>query len=287
MIDFPLKDFTDYVSNSLLPEKIVKEFQEHIREFYVFYGRPFDWRETITPYRVVVSEIMLQQTQTERVKKKFDQFIKSCASFQELAEASSREVLTLWQGLGYNRRGLALHMIAKKVVDEYQGVLPQDPDVLVKFPGIGKATASSICAFAFNKPTVFIETNIRAVYIHLFFRDRDNVTDKELMPLIEQTLVHDDARHWYYALMDYGVMLKKRFKNPSRRSKHHVKQAKFEGSERQIRGMILRALTQHEYLSYKDLCSIIARDSQRIKKNLSVLCSESMVKKLSNDTYDL
>ncbi len=127
------------------------------------------WRQTKNPYHIVVSEIMLQQTQTERVKEKFVQFIECLPTFQALADAPVAQVITLWQGLGYNRRALALQKIAQKVVDEYNGILPNDPSVLQTFPGLGPATAASICAFAFNAPTVFIETNIRAVYIYSFF----------------------------------------------------------------------------------------------------------------------
>jgi A/G-specific adenine glycosylase len=280
---FPLIDFTDSVDKAgLIDQKTIQQFQTHIWDFYRLYGRPFIWREQVSSYNIVVSEIMLQQTQTERVKVKFLQFIDALPSFEALAQASTREVLSLWQGLGYNRRGLALHKIAQKIMDEYTGILPNDPEVLQTFPGIGPATAASICAFAFNRPTVFIETNIRAVFLHLFFKNQSNVSDKALLPLIEQAICHKEPRQWYYALMDYGVMLKKRFKNPSRKSKHHSQQSKFEGSERQIRGQIVRILTQEEGVSFEELCKYIDRDPERIKKNIDALVGEGLVTEVGN-----
>ncbi len=253
---------------------------------YAQHKRIFSWRENITPYRVVVSEIMLQQTQTDRVKYKFEQWLNRFPNFESLAQASTADVIVSWSGLGYNRRALALHAIAQRVMLEYHGHLPDNPEVLVTFKGIGINTAGSIGAFAFNKPTVFIETNIRAVYIHHFFPQEEKVHDKQLLPLIEATVDKFNAREWYYALMDYGVILKKEQKNPSRKSAHYTVQSKFEGSERQIRGMILRSLAEYGKLNLDDLTAIIPRDSRRIEKNLSDLISEGFVKN-NNDHYYL
>jgi len=162
-------------------------------------------------------------------------------------------------------------------VADFNGNLPDDPIVLETFPGIGKGTAGSICAFAFNKPTVFIETNIRAVFIHSFFRNQSSVHDKELLPLITQTVDQDNPREWYYALMDYGVHLKKLHANPSRKSKHHTKQSKFEGSDRQIRGVIIKLLTEHPSLEREQLFSLIAKEDTRIERALSELQQERLI----------
>ena len=177
-------------------------FQQFIWNFYTHNKRDFVWRSSPDAYRVVVSEIMLQQTQTYRVQPKFDQFIDTFPNFNSLAQATLAQVLAAWQGLGYNRRGKFLHQIALKVIHEFGGTLPHDPLVLQTFPGIGKATASSIAAFAFNKPTIFIETNIRTVFIHSFFQDRDDVHDNELLPFITATVDQYNPREWYYALFD-------------------------------------------------------------------------------------
>ncbi len=268
----------------LLPEDI-EQFQAEIYNFYKENGRVFQWRQTTDPYHIVVSEIMLQQTQTHRVEEKYKNFVEKLPNFLALAEISTRDLLLLWQGLGYNRRALSLQKTAQIIMQDYGGQLPNSPEILLNFPGIGPATASSICVFAFNTPTVFIETNIRAVYIHKFFQNRTDVTDKELFPLVEQTLDKNNSRHWYYALMDYGVMLKKKFKNPSRKSAHHTQQSKFEGSERQIRGMILRALTAHKALNFDMLCALIDREPHRIERNLQDLCTEGFVQKQNTIFY--
>jgi len=251
-------------------------FQRFIVDFYGQHGRTFAWRHIENPYQIVVSEIMLQQTQTYRVEPKFEQFIATFPDFELLAQASLRDVLTMWQGLGYNRRAKFLHELAQKIVTEHGGYLPQSPEILQTLPGIGKATAASICAFAFNMPTVFIETNIRAVYIHSFFPTQEIVSDKELMPLIAQTVDSENPRQWYYALMDYGVFLKKLHKNPSRKSAHHVQQSRFEGSDRQIRGAIIRALVERNRLDELGL-RLISNDLVRVKKIIQQLCLEGIV----------
>jgi A/G-specific adenine glycosylase len=261
-----------------LNKKII-DFQSHIWDFYQKNGRSFAWRNIDDPYKVVVSEIMLQQTQTTRVEEKYELFISELPSFNALAQASLRDVLSLWQGLGYNRRGRYLHQIAQRVVAEFNGILPNSPKVLEAFPGIGPATASSICTFAFKSPTVFIETNIRAVFIHFFFKGKEKVHDKEIMPLIEQTVDHNNPREWYYALMDYGVMLKKSITNPSRRSSHHTKQSRFEGSDRQIRGAIIRLLTDYEQIHIAQLLELIKKDEARVEGIVDQLIKEGFVLK--------
>lgn len=277
-----------FFHDKLLTAASIEWFQKLIWDYYRANGRDFAWRQTHDPYHIVVSEIMLQQTQTSRVAEKYAQFLTALPTFEALAHASQREVLTLWSGLGYNRRGLALQKIAQRVVQEFSGQLPADPAILETFSGIGPNTAGSICAFAFNMPVVFIETNIRAVFIHTFFKDRtDKVHDKELLPLIAQTVDPLQAREWYYALMDYGVMLKKAHKNPSRKSASHTRQSTFEGSERQVRGMIIKLLTQFSALSFEQLAEHIKKEPRRIERNLEGLCAEGLVRKREAEREEL
>ena len=271
-------DSNSYRASGQLDKTFIYAFQQMVLDYYQSNGRTFLWRQApYDPYHIVVSEIMLQQTQTYRVVTKFAQFIETFPDFNTLAHASLHDVLSAWQGLGYNRRGQALYHCAQLVMGKYNGILPTSPTIIETFPGIGKTTASSVCAFAFNMPTLFIETNIRAVYIQTFFPQEIDVKDQTLMPLVDQTLYKTDPRTWYYALMDYGVMLKKKFNNPSKRSAHHAQQSAFEGSERQIRGMIVKLLTQHKALNFLTLCELIPREQERIARNLEKLCQEGLV----------
>jgi A/G-specific adenine glycosylase len=252
------------------------QFKEAIWNYYKTFGRSFDWRQTHNPYHIFVSEVMLQQTQTYRVAPKYREFITRFPTFSDLARASVKDVVATWSGLGYNRRALFLQKSAQIIEHEYNGILPNKSEILITLPGIGKATAASICAFAFNMPTIFIETNIRTVYIHHFFAGRPQVTDAEIIPLVTQTIDEQNAREWYYALMDYGVMLKQTIPNPSKRSAHYTIQSKFAGSDRQIRGMILKLLTT-EILSKQQLFDSIDRQPERIEKILNQLINEGFI----------
>ncbi len=221
-----------------------RQFQGKILNFYSNNKRNFSWRETTDPYKILVSEIMLQQTQTQRVITKYEEFLKTFPTLETLAQSSTQILLTAWQGLGYNRRALYLKKIAEIVMHEYNGILPKSSNELLKLPGIGKNTAGSIMAFAYNAPSVFIETNIRRVFIHEFFYDKTDIHDTEILTLIKQTLPRENIREWYYALMDYGAYIAKQVPNPNRKSRHYTKQSKFEGSLRQIRGKILKILIE-------------------------------------------
>lgn len=262
----------------------ITQFKEFIWNFYHQNKRDFAWRNIENPYFVVVSEIMLQQTQTSRVITKYEEFIMAFPTFQALADASLRDVLRVWQGLGYYRRARFLHQLAQKVINEYGGILPHNVQALQTLPGIGPNTAGSVCAFAFNQSVVFIETNIRTVFIDSFFCNEEGVTDKKLLPLIAQSIDHDNPREWYYALMDYGVFLKSRQVNPSRKSAHYTKQSKFEGSNRQIRAHILKIITEKEIVTHEDLLKAVNKDVERVEKIIDQLLSEGFLK-IINDRY--
>jgi A/G-specific adenine glycosylase len=251
-------------------------FQAMIWAFYHAHARPMAWRETRDPYAILVSEVMLQQTQVNRVKEKYPDFIGTFPTFETLAAAPLSAVLDQWQGLGYNRRAVALHRAAGIVVADWGGHLKEDPADLVTLPGIGKATAASIAAFAFNRPTVFIETNIRRVFIHCFCADRDGVTDGEILPLVEQTLDRENSREWYYALMDFGTFIAANHPNPNRKSAHYSKQSRFEGSDRQVRGRILRLLGVGPSSS-DDLIGELGEDPARVDRLLLALQAEGFL----------
>lgn len=276
-----------FAKEGMTPE-LIKDFQNHVLEFYKAKGRHdqvWRMRQEIDPYTIVVSEVMLQQTQVPRVAELFPPFIEKFPNFQTLATASQTELLSAWQGLGYNRRALHLQKLAQKVLDEFDGELPDDPKVLETLPGLGPATSSSIAAFVFNKPVVFIETNIRRVFIHYFFSDDAIVSDAELYPLIEKTLP-ENSREWYWALMDLGTELKKSVPNPNRRSKSYVKQKKFAGSNREVRGKILRELLM-ESCDEELLAEKISCDKKCVKKILDEMQAEGFFVRDESGRYSV
>jgi A/G-specific adenine glycosylase len=259
-----------------------KEFQKIVLDHYRKYGRDLAWRKTADPYRILVSEIMLQQTQVDRVMIKYPAFIETFPDFAMLAAAPLSEVLGIWQGMGYNRRVISLQKCAERVVTEFGGLLPASVDTLATFPGIGRATASSICAFAFNMPVIFIETNIRRVFIHFFFSDTVTVNDAEILPIVEGTLFREDPRTWYNALMDLGTSLKKTVPNPNRRSVHYTKQSAFEGSDREIRGWILKSLLADNGMDNKTILGQYPGDPARIRRIIAALEHEGFILRQGN-----
>lgn len=272
-----ISQFHRFYKEKGLNNEVIEKFREIIYDYYHIKGRKFPFRKKIKPYYVLVSEIMLQQTQTSRVSQKFLEFIDKFPNFNTLANASLDEVLKEWQGLGYNRRAVALKNIAELIINKHNGKLPENVEILKSFPQIGHNTASSIVSFAFNKPTYFIETNIRRVYIYFFFPGRDDVDDKEIMELLKKTTDIQNPREWYYALMDYGVMLKKTHPELNKRSKHYRKQKKFKGSSRQLRGKVLKLILKKSDIKIKELYKELNFDKKRIDKVISQLEKEGFL----------
>jgi A/G-specific adenine glycosylase len=276
------------VLHSAIPDKRlsckrINTFQEQIMRYYNENKRKMPWRDTVDPYCILVSEFMLQQTQAERVLLKYGPFIARFPDFQALSRAGLNDVLAAWQGLGYNRRAINLKDTAGEIISRYSGRIPESTEALIQFPGIGKATAGAILAFAFNKPSIFIETNIRRVFIHFFFQDKKDIQDKEIMPLVEKTFDYKNPRHWYYALMDYGAMLKKQGSNPNRKSAHYSRQAPFEGSNRQVRGVILRHLLNNGTIKEHDLITLLGITPARGDKIISGLEKDGFLYRFGSD----
>ena len=255
-------------------------FQDAIWDYYRKNARDLPWRhEPFEAYKVLVSEIMLQQTQAPRVIPKYRSFLQKFPTLGTLAEASLADVLREWSGLGYNRRAKYLHEAAKSL----QGKSRWSLDDLVSCKGIGANTAAAVLVYSYNEPLVFIETNIRTVYIHHFFNGKESIGDKELLPLIEATLDTEHPREFYYALMDYGTHLKKTVGNTSQRSKQYARQSKFEGSKRQIRGAVLRQLAASGK-SIKELQVVIA--DERLAAVLDELTKDGLISSV-NGRYHL
>lgn len=240
------------------------------------------WRKSITPYKVWVSEIMLQQTQVERVKDFFKRWMKQFPTTRMLAASPQTEILRLWKGLGYNSRAIRMKRAAEIMMKDHGGKFPKTYEKILEFPGIGPYTAGAIMAFAYDQKAVFIETNIRRVFIHHFFKDASSVHDREILDVIEQTLPDKNFREWYFALMDYGSHLGKTISNPNKRSRHYSKQSKFRGSDRQIRGKILEILLQekkHSILHEKLIRKLtgLSQDSERIEMITAEMEKEDFV----------
>lgn len=253
------------------------EFRGRIYQFYRYNRRDFPWRNTCDPYQILVSEFMLQQTQVKRVQKMYDGFIERYPDFAAINKSPVDELLRAWHGLGYNRRALALKKTASRVMNEWDGLLPDEEEALCSLPGIGKATAAAVLAFAFGKPSFLIETNIRRVFIHCFFPDRSLVSDREILPLVEGTLDRENPRDWYYALMDYGAYLGRTRENPNRKSREYKKQTPFEGSIRQVRGRILSYLVENGGAVRRDLCRDLGLPLERIDHVLASLDAEGFI----------
>lgn len=253
-------------------------FKRTVWGYYRRHGRDLPWRRTRDPYKILVSEIMLQQTQVSRVLKKYPEFIKRFPSIQVLARAPLREVLLGWQGMGYNRRALALHRLARTVVDRFRAQIPPDQKLLESLPGVGPATAGAVMAYAWDNPAVFIETNIRRVFIHHFFSRRKNVSDEEILSLVRKTVSKTNPREWYWALMDYGTHLAAAVPNPNRRSRHYTKQAHFEGSQRQLRGQLLKFFAERHMVKMSDLHRAFPKET-RLASVLRELVAEGFLRK--------
>jgi A/G-specific adenine glycosylase len=242
------------------------------------------WRGTHDPYRILLSEIMLQQTQVERVTNKYIEFLNAFPALSDLAAAPLVDVLRVWQGLGYNRRAIALKRCAEEILIRFNGVFPTSILDLESLPGIGPYTARAVAAFAFGLSAAFIETNIRTVFIHFFFHDRDNVSDQEILPLVAATIDHCNPREWYYALMDFGAALKKLHPNPGRRSRHHVQQSRFEGSNRQLRSRLLRLVIECPEISARELADQLGAEHADVERNLADMQREGFLVK-ENGAY--
>jgi A/G-specific adenine glycosylase len=258
-----------------LSNEQVLHFQNEILTWYTQNQRDLPWRKTRDPYHILVSEIMLQQTQVSRVIPKFEAWLKAFPTVSDLANAPTPEVLKLWSGLGYNRRALNLKKTAVVVSEMYKGEFPKTEKELLALPGIGAYTARAILCFAFNEQVAVVDTNVRKVILIHFFPEQirqlaeeskgpglrlqdapasfrsDNKTISEIA---EQLLPHGKAYEWNQALMDYASLVLKKEKITI------PKQSTFQGSRRYYRGQILKLLLTKKTLAVNDLGPAIKKD---------------------------
>jgi len=229
-----------------IPLKKKVAFQKKILAYYNNHGRhDLPWRQTTNRYHILVSEIMLQQTQVNRVIEKYTTWIQTFPTVASLASATLSQVLSAWSGLGYNSRGKRLQESAKVIVKKHEGIVPNNPEELLALPGVGLYTARSVLIFADNAPLATVDTNIRRIFIHEFGLP-ETISDKELFSLAEEIVPKTKSRDWHNALMDYGATL---LTSKATGIKPKTKQSMFKESKRFYRGQIIKALTTEKKLS--------------------------------------
>jgi len=269
-----------------------REFVHTVTQYGEEHYRDFAWRRTTDPYEILVSETMLQQTQVSRVERYYPTWLCRFPVIDVLAEAELADVLDAWQGLGYNRRALLLKRAAEEVSTQMGGKLPRDEKALRALPGIGPTTAAGICAFAYNEPVVYLETNSRTVVLHECFPDHTQVPDSEVYAVLEAAVVETQSqgiepRMWNYALLDYGAHLKRTFPNPARRSKHHTRQSAFEGSRRQKRAVLLRIVMENPDSNAADYADICDLEIDVVESVLADLTTEGFLSKDAEGRYSV
>lgn len=265
----------------------VSAFQKAILAFYSKNRRNFPWRETQDAYEIMVSELMLQQTQTQRVIPKYLTWLQLFPTVSALSEATLEQVLTAWNGLGYNRRAKFLWHAAQEVQRKNNGIVPNTADELRQLPGIGEYTANAILAFAFNQPTIVLETNIRTAILHHFFKDSvEKVSDKQIKDMLGQVIDKKNPRDWYYALMDYGSWLKSEGVDYFHKQKSYTKQKPFKGSERFVRGYLIRETLKLKTLNIKAV-KIPGYEQKQIVKVASDLIKEGLLQEQKPGTVSV
>ncbi len=259
----------------------IKAFQKTVRAWYRHHAPSLPWRTTKNPWHVLVSEVMLQQTQIPRVLKKYPEFLRRFPTPQALAKAPWGTVLNSWQGMGYNRRAKYLQNAAHIISTEHHGIVPQGTETLDALPGIGPYSARAIACFAHDKCEPFIETNIRRTIIHIFFPEQKNISDTTILAVLENIEPRIKKRDWYLALMDYGRDAIKDIPNPNRKSKHYTRQSRFTGSDRYIRGKIIKLLIANPQLQLSHIHQRICKDQHLAE--LTILKTKTILRDLLKD----
>ncbi len=250
----------------MISRKKIADFQEKILDWYHENQRELPWRKTRDPYRILISEVMSQQTQLSRVIPKYEAWIEEFPTIQDLAKAKVSEVLHYWSGLGYNRRALHLKRTAEIIVEKYNGTFSQNEKELLSLPGIGQYTARAVLCFAFNQQIAVVDTNVRKVILTQF-----SVPEKDIPQIAESLLPHGKAYEWNQALMDYAAAVLKKEKIP------HPLQSTFVGSHRYYRGQILKQLLQKKKIEVKDIGLLVKKDFKESEKEwLDKLLNELM-----------
>jgi len=257
----------------------IKRFQKKIFLFYKKNKRDLPWRKTTDPYKILLSEIMLQQTQVKRVVVYYEKWIARWFTIHAFASAALPEVLQMWMGLGYNTRAINLHNTAKKIVDIFDGDVLRAMQQYKELPGIGKYTSQAVQIFSTNADLITVDTNIRRIFISEFDLP-ENISERDLWILAEQCLPVGKSRDWHNALMDYGALRLTAHKTGIRPT---TRQTQFEGSNRQIRAQILRHVLEKP-MTGKELTQTLKIDQERLEPILEKMINQHILLK-KNNTY--
>ncbi|MHA2359292.1 MAG: Fe-S cluster assembly protein HesB [Candidatus Thorarchaeota archaeon] len=262
----------------------VSAFQERIMQWWDENARDLPWRCDSSPYNVLVSEVMLQQTQVNRVVPKYLEFLNQFPTLEVLAAADTKELLQIWSGLGYNRRALWLREAARQIMVKNE--FPNTVEELRNLKGVGPYTSRSILIFAFNKDLAAVDTNIRRVLIASGFADEE-MSSSQLQQVADDLLLKGRSCDWHNALMDYGALV---ITSSSTGVSPQTKQPRFKGSTRQLRGAIIRILTKSHTLSLNELISNLNSENIQCKDVnpvLNQLLAEGFVERTDNGRFKI
>ena len=257
-------------------------FQHKILSWYTKNKRDLPWRRTTNPYKILVSEVMSQQTHVGRVIPKYRAFLRKFPTSRALASASPGNVLLVWSGLGYNRRALYLQQACQRIATEHGGIFPQDTETLLTLPGIGPYTAAAICSFAFNQDVACIDTNIRRILIHELSLP-ETISLQDLKKIARHHIPKGKSREWHNALMDYGALY-------LTAKRTHIKSLSthppFKDSRRYYRGQLLKSLTRGEHPTLVTLAARWNKDVSWIHQLMITMRNEGLIT-LSHHTIKL
>ena len=278
----------------------IQEIQQTILQWYKKNGRQLPWRQTTDLYRILVSEMMLQQTQVDRVIPKYYAFLEQFPTVSSLADAQTAEVLKMWSGLGYNRRALYLQKCAQTIKYKHNGKFPETTEELLAIPGLGKYTAAAVQSFANNKDVVVIDVNVERIFKRIFYGKIEAAE-----AIAWHILPTNESRNWHNALMDIGALFCAA-KNPkcalcpakaccaAANNKERIeatwkkrKVVPFKNSDRIVRGTILKLLTtkngQEQDQIYKQLIEQdIKREKEKFEEIIVQLEKDGLIKKEKN-----
>jgi len=273
------------------PRSAIAEVHRALLEWYEPRKRAYPWRVRPTPYRVLVSEVMLQQTQAARVVAPYRSFLRRFPSVRALAAAPRGDVLRAWSGLGYNRRALALSDMARAVVRDHGGRIPSDPDALQGLPGIGPYTAAAVASLGHGRPEPLVETNVRRVLGRVAVGGAGAADPKHMDEIASVWLDREHPSEWNQALMDLGrevcrprprcetCPIRSRCRSAGRVTVSPAvrRQSAFEGSLRQVRGGVIEELRGRGSSSLGSLARSLGASPGRVAEAVRALAEEGLV----------